>query len=272
MRLVALVHVHDHGGHALERARARERPAVDRAARDEPSRRARAPAPSPRRRRRRRTRPRPAAASASFAAASECSPAATGTSSSSCDPLGDRRGLRRRASRRPARRRARRRPRAPASSRSTGAGRARSSSAASAFTAKSDEVDAANGVVVVRTLARLATARQPRARAPRRASRSRLDAQRRRGASRAPGRSCPFRRRRRPSCGGCRARSRPAARDAAQVGHQRLRDDRAGRRARPAGVGLVDDERVDQPRVAGRDVRRASCRPPAARAYGRPGP
>ena len=35
MRLVALVHVHDHGRHALERPRARERPRVDRAARRE---------------------------------------------------------------------------------------------------------------------------------------------------------------------------------------------------------------------------------------------
>ena len=76
--LVALVHVHDHRGHALERAGARERAGVERAAGDEPRRRARARAPSRRRRRRRRARPRPAARRARFAAASEWRPATTG--------------------------------------------------------------------------------------------------------------------------------------------------------------------------------------------------
>ena len=80
---VALVQVHDDRREALERARARERPGVERAARGEPLRRARARAPSRPDRRRRRRRPRRAARSAPrLDAASECSPATTGPSSS----------------------------------------------------------------------------------------------------------------------------------------------------------------------------------------------
>ena len=61
VRLVAPVHVHDHGGHPLERARARERAGVERAAGDEPAGELERELLRARRRRRRRARPRPAA-------------------------------------------------------------------------------------------------------------------------------------------------------------------------------------------------------------------
>ena len=89
---VALVEVHDHRREALERASARERAGVERAAGRRGSRRARARAPSRPRRRRRRTRPRPAAPRRrGVEAASEWSPASDRAVELGLDSLGERR-------------------------------------------------------------------------------------------------------------------------------------------------------------------------------------
>ena len=237
-------------------------PGVDGAARRRARQRARARAPSRRRRPRRRARPRRAAASARFAAASEWRPATTGRRARpairfAIDAPRASAGRRLGRSRARARRRARGvEPIASASSRAV-------SSAAVGLDREDDEVDAAHGVVV---------GRAPRAPSAAAASRAR-------SASREPiTTSSPASTRRfataRPKLPGAADDGDPhAARRASAVSASR-RDARRRRssasarrpaalRGGPVGVGLVDDERVDEPRVAARHVlRRRAARHP----------
>ena len=276
VRLVAAVHVHDHRRQPLERARARERARVERAAGDELAGQLRARAPSRRRRRRRRTRPRRAVPAARFAAAIEWSPAATGAATTSWMRSASERASG--SGRTPSF--AKRRSLATESSgvcaecRATALARR---SAASAFDREHDEVGAANGVVVRR--ARCTPPSSAAAARARSASREPITTSSSpiatsRPASARPNGPVP------PTIAiltpAAPAASSTAAGEAAArvvVAHQRPRDDGA----HPAGqlgrrVGLVDDERVDQTRVAARDVRGRRCRRRAARACGRPGP
>ena len=271
VRLVALVDVHDHRGHPLERAGAGERARSRPPGRRRAARRARARAPSPARRRRRRARPRRAA---------------------------PRRGSPRRASA------GRRRPGASSSSsiRSAIDVGARGRLDAAGAEARARRTTESTGVDADRLaqLARGVDARHPRSRrgrrGRRRGRRRRCSPRRRRAprpsararsASRepittsiagvdeplrdAPGRSCRCRRRPRPSCGRPERRLGEAARrrarsvisvcvttrrTAVRPGWDRTRR----RRARRSG-----------PRSSPRRAP-VSCRPPAARAYGLPGP
>ena len=279
VRLVAAVQVHDHGRQPSSARALASGPASSARPRDELRRRARARAPSRRRRRRRRARPRRAARASRFARGDRVQPGDDRRLAP--DPGCARRGERASGSGRtpmPFEKRIALATESSGVDPSAAASRARVSSAASAFDREHDEIGAAHRVLVRRagdapppSSAAVACARS--------ASREPIT------TSSSPTRDEP--RRERPAeAGRCRRGSRPSRRCARGVEHVAGEPPRAPAsvisvcvttapdavRQLDGRVGLVDHERVDQARVAGGDVRRATCRRRAVRACGRPGP
>ena len=269
---VAPVQVDDHRRQAFERTRARERAGVERAAGDERRRelerellRARVVTADERVLVGRLVAPR-------FAAAIEWRPATTGASTAVLDPLGERARVRRRARRRPSRsassladreerRRRRAHRRAPGRCRAARVGLHR----------EHDEVGVRDGVVV-RRRPRLPELLRRRAR-PLRVARADHDLVARPRAGRtatAGAERCPCRRGSRLSTGdGSEDGLGEPPRRRVVVAHQRPRRRPGARRPILGCVGLVDDERVDQARVAARHMRRGRAARQAARASGR---
>ena len=280
VRLVAPVQVHDHRRQPLERARARERAGVERAAGDDLARRARARAAFASGSSPQTSASSSGGASSRFAAAIEWRPGDDRPAHDVLDPLGERARVRIGPDAVLRERRARSRPRAAASR------RARPRSRARCRARRRPSPRARRGR---RRGRRPRSSRRPLVRRARRRSPAHALASREpittssspsatsRAASARPklpvppriATLTPTRPRRR------RARAlREPARGARVVAHQRLRARRA--RTPPGKLGrrvrLVDHERVDQARVAAGDVRRATSRRRAARASGRPGP